>query len=82
MKLSNSFQRGRKFRIKIGSSYSPYLDLLVGVPHGSIRVFCFFINTCEIFMGLVFSKVEKDVFTVFKWHENNYLKANSGKPHL
>ena len=36
LKLINSFLSGRKFRTKIGSSYSPYLDLLVGVPQGSI----------------------------------------------
>ena len=36
LKLSNSFLSGRKFRTKIGSSYRPYLDLLVGVPQGSI----------------------------------------------
>ena len=32
LKLINSFLSSRKFRTKIGSSYSPYLDLLVGVP--------------------------------------------------
>ena len=36
LKLINSFVSGRKFSTKIGSSYSPYLDLLVGVPQGSI----------------------------------------------
>ena len=36
LKLINSFLRVRKFRMKISSSYSPYLDLLVGVPQRSI----------------------------------------------
>ena len=36
LKLINSFLSDRKFRTKIGSSYTPYLDLLVGVPQGSI----------------------------------------------
>ena len=38
LKLINSFVSDRKFRAKIGSSipYSPYLDLMVGVPQGSI----------------------------------------------
>ena len=36
LKLINSFLRGRKFRMRISSSYSPYLDLLVGVPQRSI----------------------------------------------
>ena len=36
LKLINSFLRGRKFRMKISSSYCPYLDLLVGVPQRPI----------------------------------------------
>ena len=35
LKLINNFLSGRKFREKIGSSHSPYLDLLVSVPQGS-----------------------------------------------
>ena len=35
-KLISSFLSDRKFRTKIGSSYSPYLNLLVSVPEGSI----------------------------------------------
>ena len=38
LKLINSFLSDRKSRTKIGSSYSPYLDLLVGVPQGSFLV--------------------------------------------
>ena len=36
LKLINKFPSVRKFRTKIGSFYSPYLDLLVGVLQGSI----------------------------------------------
>ena len=36
LKLINNFLNGREFWTKIDSSYSPYLDLLVGVPQGSI----------------------------------------------
>ena len=36
LKLINSFLSDGKFRTKIGSSYSPYFDLLVSVPQGSI----------------------------------------------
>ena len=106
LKLINSFLSGRKFRMKIGSSYSPYLDLLVGVPQGSIfGPLLFYIYMCDLFlcdcetiiinyvddttlyacepnMDLVLSKLEKDTSTVFKWFQNNYLKANSGKSHL
>ena len=37
---------------------------------------------CEPNMDLVSSKLEKDVYTVFTWFQNNYLKANGGKPHV
>ena len=36
LKQINSFLSGRKFRARIGSSYSPYLDLLVAAPQESI----------------------------------------------
>ena len=42
LKLINSFPSRRKFRTKIDPSYSPYLDLLVGVPQGSVLVPLFF----------------------------------------
>ena len=36
LKLINSFLSGRKCETKAGSSKSLYLDLLVGIPQGSI----------------------------------------------
>ena len=33
-------------------------------------------------MDVVSSKLEKNVFKVFTWFQNNYLKANSRKSHL
>ena len=46
LKLINSFLSDRKFRTKIGSTYSPYFDLLVSVSQGS--VLCPFL--CNIYM--------------------------------
>ena len=36
LKLIDSYLSVRKFRTKKGSSYSPYLNLIVGVPEGSV----------------------------------------------
>ena len=36
LKLINSFLTGRKHRTKVNSSYISFLDLLIGVPQGSI----------------------------------------------
>ena len=47
LKLIDSYLSGRKFRTKIGSSYSLSLDLLVGVPEGSI--FAFIVYICNLF---------------------------------
>ena len=51
LKLINSFLSGRKFKTKIGSSYNPYLDLLVGVPQVSSWFLCFLIYTSAIFFN-------------------------------
>ena len=40
------------------------------------------VYACETNMDLVLSKLEKDTSTFFTWFQNNYLKANNGKPHL
>ena len=51
LKLINSFLSGRKFRTKICSSYSPHLDLLVGVPQGSILgLLLANIYMCDLFL--------------------------------
>ena len=51
LKLINSFPSRRKFRTKIDPSSSPYLDLLVGVPQGSVLVPLFFYAyMCNVFL--------------------------------
>ena len=51
LKLINIILTGRKFGTKIGSSYSPYLDLLVGVHQGSILgTLLFNIYMCDLFL--------------------------------
>ena len=58
LKLINSFLRGRKFRMKISSSYSPYLDLLVGVPQRyQSWVLCF-----SLWVFFTF-------FKLYKWYQ-------------
>ena len=51
LKLINSFLSGRKFVTKIGSSYSCYLNLLVGAPQRSILgPLLFNIYMCNLFL--------------------------------
>lgn len=50
-KLTDSYLSVRKFRTKTGSSYSPYLDLIVGVLEGSILgSLLFSIYMCDLLL--------------------------------
>ena len=75
LKQINSFLSGRKFRVKIGSSYSPYLDLLVAVSQESIlvpllhNIFMCDLYACEPNMHLILNKIKKDTSTVCKWFQ-------------
>ena len=54
LKLINSYLTDRKHRTKINSSYSSFLDLLIGVPQGSILgplLFNIYISDLFLFLG-------------------------------
>ena len=73
LKLINSFLSGRKFRTKIGSSYSPYLDLLVGVPQESILgPLLFNIYMCDLFLCDCETNIINyaDDTTLYAWEPN------------
>ena len=53
LKLINSYLTDRKHRTKINSSYSSVLDLLIGVPQGSILgplLFNIYISDLSLFL--------------------------------
>ena len=58
LKLINSFLSSRKFRSEIGSSYSPYVNLLVEVSQGLFLILLLLnIHTCDFSLCRYESKI-------------------------
>ena len=71
LKLIKSFLSGRKLRTKISSSYCPYLDLLVGVPQGSILdPLLFIIYMCDLFL------CDANLTSLIKWTTQPFMLVN------
>ena len=106
LRLVQSYLSNRKQRTKINSEFSPWEEILFGVPQGSIlgpllfNIFLydlfFIMNDVEFasyaddntpfFVGDdlndVILKLQNASKTLFKWFNDNQMKANPDKCHL
>ena len=79
LKLINSYLTSRKHRTKTNSSYSSFLDLLIGVPQGSIvGSFLFSIYISDLFLFLDDDNVASyvDDTTAYEMKENSLQVLN------
>ena len=97
LNVIHNYLFGRSQKTKKGSSFSDLLDILYGVPQGSILgPLLFNINLCDLFLceyssefsncgknyDEVINKLEDTIEKLFNWFQCNNFKANASKCHF
>ena len=89
--LISDYLSKRYQRVKIGSAFSSYLEILRGVPQGPILgliLFNIFINdfaddttiySCSLNYKEAAHKLSNDTYIVLNWFKVNSMAANPGK---
>ena len=97
LKVIISYLKNRTQTTKVGSSFSELLNIIYGVPQGSILGQLFIVNkdvrfssyaddTTPFITGMsseqIIPKLESILSDISQWFMNNNLKPNAGKFHL
>ena len=91
LKLIFSYLSNRWIRTKISNSFSSCVEILFGVPQGSILGPLFFniylynfadgntLYACDMSLDALVAKLETSAEAVIKWIEDNCMKLNESK---